>query len=140
MEKISLIITNAHNREVLEGWEFKVENEGVTSTSNGTTNGTTIGEVDKSDPKNPISTKDLNRVQAEIRDVMRQISATVSYLPLLDNICSFDVLVHTLNECAIPENFNETVDVQIQNAQAVELKSFSTGLHKMQTIVNYKMK
>lgn len=140
MEKISLIITNAHNREVLECWEFKVENEGVKSTANGTTNGTTNGEVDKSDPKNPISTKDLNRVQAEIRDVMRQISATVSYLPLLDNICSFDVLVHTLDGCEIPENFNETVDVQIQNAQAVELKSFSTGLHKMQTIVNYKMK
>lgn len=133
MEKISLIITNAHNREVLECWEFKVENEAA--------NGTTNGEVlDKTDAKNPISKKDLNRIQLEIRDVMRQISATISYLPLLDCICSFDILVHTLNECEIPENFNETAEVQIQNAQAVELKSFSTGLHKMQTIVNYKMK
>lgn len=96
--------------------------------------------LDKTDAKNPISKKDLNRIQLEIRDVMRQISATISYLPLLDCICSFDILVHTLNECEIPENFNETAEVQIQNAQAVELKSFSTGLHKMQTIVNYKMK
>lgn len=136
VEKISMIITNAHNREVLECWEFKVENESVTK-ANGTTNGN--GDVEKSDAKNPISTKDLNRIQSEIRDVMRQISATVSYLPLLDCICSFDILVHTLNECQIPENFNETAEVQIQNAQVVELKSFSTGLHKMQTIVNYKM-
>lgn len=132
MEKISLIITNAHNREVLECWEFKVDNE----ISNGTSNGT---EVDKSDPKQPVSKKELSRIQAEIRDVMRQISATVSFLPLLDNICSFDILVHTLEGCEVPENFNETAEVQIQNAQAVELKSFSTGLHKMQTIVNYKM-
>lgn len=138
MEKISLIITNAHNREVLECWEFKVENEG-TSATNGTTNGS-ASEVDKSDAKNPISNKDLQRIQAEIRDVMRQISATVTYLPLLDTICSFDVLIHTLDGCEVPTNFNETEDVQIQNAQAVELKSFSTGLHKMQTIVNYKMK
>lgn len=135
MEKISLIITNAHNREVLECWEFKVENEGAAA--NGTANGT---EVDKSDPKNPVSNKDLHRIQMEIRDVMRQISATVTYLPLLDTVCSFDILVHTLDECEVPENFNETADVQIQNAQAVELKSFSTGLHKLQTVVNYKMK
>lgn len=111
-----------------------MDNEG--STSNGTSNGT---EVDKSDPKQPVSKKELSRIQAEIRDVMRQISATVSFLPLLDNICSFDILVHTLEGCEVPENFNETAEVQIQNAQAVELKSFSTGLHKMQTIVNYKM-
>lgn len=138
VEKISLIITNAHNREVLECWEFKVENE--TSKAPATSNGNgQPAEVDKSDPKNPISNKDLHRIQLEIRDVMRQISATVSYLPLLDNICSFDILVHTLEGCEVPEHFNETAEVQIQNAQAVELKSFSTGLHKMQTIVNYKM-
>lgn len=132
---MSLIITNAHNREVLECWEFKVESEGMTG--NGTT---TNGGGPDVDPKSPVSNKDLHRIQMEIRDVMRQISATVSYLPLLDTICSFDILVHTHDGCEVPENFNETADVQIQNAQAVELKSFSTGLHKMQTIVNYKMK
>lgn len=140
VEKISLIITNAHNREVLECWEFKVESDGVTGNGTTSNGGGGLPEVDKSDPKNPVSNKDLHRIQMEIRDVMRQISATVSYLPLLDTICSFDILVHTLDGCEVPENFNETADVQIQNAQAVELKSFSTGLHKMQTIVNYKMK
>lgn len=136
VEKISLIITNAHSREVLECWEFKVENEGNENDSK-VSNGDAINNTD---PKNPTSSKDLHRIQLEIRDVMRQISATITYLPLLDCICSFDILLHTLNGCEIPENFNETADVQIQNAQAVELKSFSTGLHKMQTIVNYKMK
>lgn len=120
---------------MLECWEFKVENEDAESGPKAP-NGNTADD----EKKEPTSSKDLHRIQLEIRDVMRQISATITYLPLLDCICSFDILLHTLNGCEIPENFNETSDVQIQNAQAVELKSFSTGLHKMQTIVNYKMK
>jgi len=120
-----MIITNVHNKEVLECWDFKVQNE--------------TKDVITQDPNNPVSNKELKRIQQEIRDVMRQISATVSYLPLLDCICSFDILIHTLKDCDVPEEWNETDAVFIQNSQAVQLKSFSTGLHKLDTIVNYKM-
>lgn len=121
-----MIIKNVHTKETLESWDFKVQNEGGDDDKNG-------------DPKNPTSTKELKRIQQEIRDVMRQISATVSYLPLLDCICSFDILIYTLKDCEVPNNWNETDGVVIQNSQTVQLRSFSTGLHKMDTVVNYKM-
>ncbi|XP_065090398.1 mitotic spindle assembly checkpoint protein MAD2A [Ochlerotatus camptorhynchus] len=125
VEKITMIITNVHTKEVLESWDFKVQNE--------------PGDGSKIDPNNPTSSKELKKIQAEIRDVMRQLAASVSYLPLIECICTFDVLIHTLKKTDIPEKWNETGEVQIQNAQTVQFKSFSTGLHKMDTIVNYKM-
>lgn len=125
LEKVSLIITNAHSKEVLECWDFQVQAE----PQNG----------ENADPNNPTSNKDLKRIQQEIGSVMRQISATVSYLPLLDCICAFDVLIHTIKDCEVPEKWNETNAVTIQNSQSVKLRSFSTGVHQVETVVNYKL-
>ncbi|XP_075162294.1 mitotic arrest deficient 2 [Haematobia irritans] len=125
INKISMVITNAHTKEVLECWDFKMNAE--------------LGDGDTADPQKLTSSKELKRIQNEIRDVMRQISATVTYLPLLDCICTFDVMIHTLQSCNIPESWDETGPAFIQNAQSVQLRSFSTGLHKVDTVVNYKM-
>lgn len=125
INKISMVITNAHTKEVLECWDFKMQAE--------------TGDGENTDPSKQTSSKQLSRIQSEIRDVMRQISATVSYLPLLDCICTFDVMIHTLQNTEIPAQWDETGAVFIQNAQAVQLRSFSTGLHKVDTVVNYKM-
>ncbi|XP_005183961.1 mitotic spindle assembly checkpoint protein MAD2A [Musca domestica] len=125
INKVSMVITNAHTKEVLECWDFKMNAE--------------LGDGETIDPQKLTSSKELKRIQNEIRDVMRQISATVTYLPLLDCICTFDVMIHTLQTCDIPESWDETGPAFIQNAQAVQLRSFSTGLHKVDTVVNYKM-
>ncbi|XP_017070903.1 mitotic spindle assembly checkpoint protein MAD2A [Drosophila eugracilis] len=125
INKISMVITNAHTKEVLECWDFKMQAE--------------MGDGDTSDPTKLTASKELSRIQNEIRDVMRQISATVSYLPLLDCICTFDVMIHTLQNTELPAEWDETGAIVIQNAQAVQLRSFSTGLHKVDTVVNYKM-
>lgn len=121
-----MVITNAHSREVLECWDFKVQCE-------------PSADGENVDPNNPTSNKELKRIQQEIGSVMRQISATVSYLPLLDCICSFDILIHTVKDCELPEKWNETSAVTIQNSQTVKLRSFSTGLHQVDTVVNYKL-
>lgn len=70
---------------------------------------------------------------------MRQIAATVTYLPLLECVCSFDVFIHCLQSTDVPEKWNETENVTIKNSQVVHLKSFSTGLQKIETTVSYKM-
>lgn len=124
LDKVSLVITNAHSKEVLECWEFQVQKDDA---------------QENADPNNPTSNKELKRIQQEIGSVMRQISATVSYLPLLDCICSFDILIHTIKDCELPEKWNETNAVSIQNPQTVKLRSFSTGLHQVDTVVNYKL-
>lgn len=70
---------------------------------------------------------------------MLQVAATISYLPLLDCRCSFDVLVHAKTDCDVPELWAEAKPIEIANAQNVQLKNFSTSLHKMETVVSYKL-
>lgn len=120
-----MIIKNVAADETLEKWDFVVESENA--------------DKENVDDMNRVATKDLKVIQKEIRDVMLQISATVSYLPLLDCICSFDVLIHTKADCDVPKEWSETKAVVIQNEQEVPFRSFSTGLHKLSTVVHYKL-
>lgn len=60
---------------MLERWDFKVQYEGD---GNAVENGKTVGK------------KDLTLIQKEIRYVLRQISGSVSYLPLLDCLCKYE--------------------------------------------------
>lgn len=129
VEMMTMIISSVNTKEVLERWDFKIEAD--PDSQNQDTN-----NVDKN---NPTSSKELKKIQDEIRTVMRQIAATVSYLPLLDNLCSFDIHLHTLKDCEVPENWTETENSTIKNSQVVALKSFSTGLQKVDTVVSYKM-
>lgn len=131
VEKFSMVISAVHTKEILERWDFNIDAESDTSDQNKDTSNV--------DPKNPTSSKDLKKIQDEIRAVMRQIAATVSYLPLLECLCSFDLHLHTLKDCEVPENWNETENAVIANSQIVNLKSFSTGLQKVDTVVSYKM-
>ena len=124
-----MVITNVHNKEVLECWDFKIDSEAVDQNADPNT----------IDPDNPTSSKELKKIQSEIAAVLRQVAATVSYLPLLECVCSFDLLIHTLKDVSVPENWNETENVTIKNSQSVNLKSFSTGLQKVDTVVFYKM-
>lgn len=75
MQKVSLIISNSVTKEVLERWDFKVQYEGD---RNAAESGKTVGN------------KDLTLIQKEIRSVLRQISGTVSFLPLLDCLCKYE--------------------------------------------------
>lgn len=126
VSKLSLIILDVANKEVLECWDFKVEYE--------------EGDTALSKERNEtVGNKDLKKIQQEIRDVMLQVAATISYLPFLDRRCSFDVLVHAKTDCDIPEQWAEAEPISITNAQNVQLKSFTTSLHKMETVVTYKL-
>ncbi|XP_043509047.1 mitotic spindle assembly checkpoint protein MAD2A [Frieseomelitta varia] len=129
VQKITLVITNVNTKEVLEKWDFKVDYEG--RASNGA-NG------NKSNGLPEVGTKDMKTIQREIREVIRQITGTVSFLPLLDCLCSFDILTYTVPDCSIPKEWDETQPVFIANSQEVQLRSFSTSIHKMDTIVSYR--
>ncbi|CAB0037759.1 unnamed protein product [Trichogramma brassicae] len=129
VERVSLVISQVKTKEVLEKWDFKVDYEN--------------GEIDaktiiKNEIMPEVGKKDLKTIQKEIREVIRQITATVSFLPLLDCLCSFDILTYTKSDCDIPNEWDETSPVFIANSQEVQLRTFSTSLHKMQTIVSYK--
>lgn len=125
VRKLSLVILNVANQEILECWDFNVQYED--------------GEITSKEKTEAVSNKDLKKIQQEIRDVMLQVAATISYLPFLDCRCSFDVLVHAKTDCDVPDKWAEAEPIAIANAQNVQLKSFTTNLHKMETVVSYKL-
>lgn len=131
VHKITLVITNVNTKEVLEKWDFKVDYE--SQKANGINSS---GGIRAELPE--VETKDMKTIQKEIREVIRQITGTVSFLPLLDCLCSFDILTYTIPDCDIPNHWDETQPVFIANSQEVQLRSFSTSIHKMDTIVSYK--
>ncbi|KAK0093896.1 hypothetical protein PV326_012381 [Microctonus aethiopoides] len=128
VQQVTLVITNVNTKEVLEKWDFRVEYEGNAETDTANSNGTPA-------PLPEVGTKDSQTIQKEIREVIRQITGTVSFLPLLDCLCSFDILTYTVPNCGIPNEWNETQPVFIANSQEVQLRSFSTSIHKMNTII-----
>lgn len=121
VNKIALIVTNVRTRETLERWDFKVEYEG-----------------DDNPNSDKVSDKPISEIRKEIRDVVRQITASVTYLPLLDCLCSFDVQIYTKDNIELPDEWTESEPVNIKNAQSVKMRAFSTNLHKMETVVTYK--
>ena len=78
IKKLVMVLNSVETKETLERWEFKIENE--------------VGEDGKAVDN---AVKDEKKIKGEIRDVIRQIVASVTFLPLLDCLCSFDILIYT---------------------------------------------
>ncbi|CAK5085483.1 unnamed protein product [Meloidogyne enterolobii] len=68
----------------------------------------------------------------------RQITASVAFLPLLENRCSFDVLIYTFRDIKLPEGWADSSECRISDAEQVQLRSFSTAVHNVLTKVQYK--
>lgn len=121
VNKIALVITNVKTLEVMERWDFNVEYEG-----------------DPSEGNEQVSEKPLKQIKNEIRDVLKQIASSVAYLPLLDCLCSFDIQIYTKNSVELPSEWAEAEPANIKNAQSVKMRTFSTKIHKMETVVTFK--
>lgn len=82
--------------------------------------------------------KELAEIQKGIRNVMRQVTATVTFLPLLDQRCAFDLKVYVNKTAPVGEGWLEQTDTAINNPEKVELRQFSTSIHRVQASVTYK--
>lgn len=75
---------------------------------------------------NITSDKPLKEITSEIQAIMRQITASVTFLPLLQEPCSFDLLVYADKEATVPVLWEDSDPCLIANAEQVKLRSFST--------------
>merc|ERR1712111_215852 len=120
-----------------ERWEFKVEyeTEGEADEKRTGENDNPNAKVDKDQPKpkyRDTAKKDEKQIKQEIRDVIRQITASVTFLPLLDCKCSFDVLIYTNKDLEVPNaDWGESEACLIANPEHVKLRSFSTNIHRV---------
>lgn len=77
-------------------------------------------------------------IQTEIAAIIRQITASVTFLPLLEEPCTFDLLVYTNADSAVPTAWEESDPRYISNSSEVRLRSFTTSIHKVAPAVSYR--
>lgn len=120
VHRLVLVIVDVRTNETIEKWDFKIE---LTTNDDEVTNEKT----------------DLNEIQKNIRDVIRQITASVSFLPFIDKLCCFDILLYTDKNTLLPsDQWSDGKPPIIAREEKVQLRSFSTGIHEIDTIVAYK--
>lgn len=83
--------------------------------------------------------KTEKEIQDEIQAIFRQITASVTFLPVLDGDCTFNVLVYADANSEVPVEWGDSDAKEIKNAEKVQLRSFSTNSHKVGTLVSYRM-
>lgn len=121
VKKLVLVISSVESDEVMERWVFDVQTD---------TKVLNTGEVgDKSE-------KDI---QKEIAAILRQITSSVTFLPLLECACSFDLLIYTNNETETPMEWEESDPRYIASSNQVRLRQFTTSVHKLETSVAYRV-
>mmetsp|Transcript_28761 Transcript_28761/g.32893 ORF Transcript_28761/g.32893 Transcript_28761/m.32893 type:complete len:205 (+) Transcript_28761:26-640(+) len=120
VNKLVLVIQSLEEQP-LERWTFNIETDkNVADGSSG---------VEKSQKE----------IQNEIQALMKQITASVSFLPVLDEECTFDLLVYTDVESRVPTEWVESDPKYMSNAQEVKLRSFTTKIHKVEPMVAYRI-
>ena len=146
VKKLVVVLTSVETKEVLERWEFKVEYETEENDDSKAGNENTNPNSDPSQKKGTnsdkkycdVSKKDEKAIRKDIGAVIRQITASVSFLPLLDCICSFDILIYSHKDLEVPVEWGETDACIIQDSEEVKLRSFSTNIHRVEAAVSYK--
>ena len=66
----------------------------------------------------------------EIQAIIRQITASVTFLPLLSEAAVFDLLVYADKQATVPVTWEDSDPCFIANAEQVKLRSFDTKVSK----------
>ena len=67
-----------------------------------------------------------------------QITASVTFLPLLNEPCTFDLLIYADHAAVVPQKWEDSDPQYIMNSQEVKLRSFTTTVHRVDSMVAYK--
>ncbi len=86
----------------------------------------------------PSPEKTEKQIQDEIQSIFRQITASVTFLPMLDGNCTFNVLVYADADSEVPLEWGDSDAKEIKNGEKVKLRSFSTSNHRVDTLVSYR--
>lgn len=83
--------------------------------------------------------KTEQEIQQEIQSIFRQITASVTFLPMLEGDCTFNVLVYADADSDVPVEWGDSDAKEIVGGEKVQLRSFSTYGHKVETMVSYRV-
>jgi mitotic spindle assembly checkpoint protein MAD2 len=117
VQKVVVCITDSLTAEVIEKWQFNVECDKTQTTE---------------------STKSEKQINKEIQAVLRQITSTVSFLPLVENQCVFDLQAYTDQNAEVPEEWGVSDEKSVANAVDMPFREISTGHHTVKSGVSYR--
>uniref|UniRef100_A0A8C4T0P5 MAD2 mitotic arrest deficient-like 1 (yeast) n=1 Tax=Erpetoichthys calabaricus TaxID=27687 RepID=A0A8C4T0P5_ERPCA len=120
VKKLVVLITSLEANELLERWQFGIECDKTA--------------IENSTPRE----KSIKVIQGEIRSVIRQITASVTFLPLPETACAFDLLIYTDKDLEAPEKWEESGPQMVNNSKEVRPHSFTRTIHKVNSMVAYK--
>ncbi|KAF9921860.1 Mitotic spindle checkpoint component mad2 [Linnemannia zychae] len=151
VEKLILAIKSKETLTVLERWQFDIHNTKDQSSPTPTTTSTdpfsrplagedpSITSPFLSPQSKPKPEKSEKEIQTEIQAILRQITASVSFLPMLDEKCTWTILCQTEKDAEVPATWSDADPHLVHNAEQVKLRSFSTNLHKIDALVAYRL-
>ncbi|KAF2727610.1 mitotic spindle checkpoint component mad2 [Polyplosphaeria fusca] len=138
ISKLVVVITSKETGEHVERWQFDVQIFGKSSKSKSSKQ-TTDKENAAPEGAESSAEKTEAEIQAEIQSIFRQITASVTFLPMLDGNCTFNVLVYADADSEVPLEWGDSDAKEIKNGEKVQLRSFSTSNHKVDTLVSYRL-
>lgn len=138
INRLVVVIVLRLTAEAVEKWQFDVE-----VTPGGADGGGGGGEATAASADNNAAPapKPMAETQREIQALVRQITSSGSYLPMLrEDEYTFNVLVHTdPRDSHVPREWAEGSDGALAgNVEQVQFRSFSTSIHHIGTQVSYK--
>ena len=115
VRKLVLVICSVEPKESLERWVFS---------------------IDQSPPGSAAPSP--SALGQECAALMRQIFASVTFLPLLEGACTFDLLIYTDIETSVPGQWEESTPKYILHPSDVKLRSINAGAKTVGVDVQYK--
>ncbi|XP_059618839.1 uncharacterized protein LOC132263203 [Phlebotomus argentipes] len=112
--RFSLLIEDAKTKKKLERWDFAMNDN----------------------PANR-ELKSVKRIHIEMSQVMRQIMASVTILPVLEDECTFHMTVLCIPGTVFPPGWTTTIDDSISNAEDIQFRSIETGFHAVAGSVHF---
>ncbi|KAL4895326.1 HORMA domain protein [Aspergillus ambiguus] len=137
ISKLVVVITSKETGEHVERWQFDVQIFKQSKSKSSRSS----GDKENSGPADtePAVEKTEKEIQDEIQAIFRQITASVTFLPVLDGDCTFNVLVYADADSEVPVEWGDSDAKEIKNAEKVQLRSFSTNNHRVETLVSYRL-
>jgi len=145
ISKLVVVITSKDTGEHVERWQFDVQIFNKASSKKSSKKSTTATDQENAPPISstavppPPAEKTEKEIQDEIQSIFRQITASVTFLPQLNGDCTFNVLVYADADSEVPMEWGDSDAKEIVNGEKVQLRSFSTSNHKVDTMVSYRL-
>ncbi|RDW67349.1 spindle checkpoint protein MAD2 [Aspergillus mulundensis] len=139
ISKLVVVITDKETGEHVERWQFDVQIFGKHKSQSTKKSGDKENDSpgDAGQPETVEKTE--KQIQEEIQAIFRQITASVTFLPVLDGDCTFNVLVYADADSDVPVEWGDSDAKDIKNPEKVQLRSFSTNNHRVETMVSYRL-